>query len=95
MPAAENPQGFAFRLSCFLRHWVGGLSRRLLSRSRFFRISQSVGSKVSGSRVKGFLTVGHGAYHPLIDLEAESGTYENNRPLKLKRGGVYLGKDEL
>ena len=31
VPAAENPQGFAFRLSCFLRLWVGGLSRRLLS----------------------------------------------------------------
>ena len=31
MPAAENPQGLRFRLSQFLRFWVGGLSRRLLS----------------------------------------------------------------
>ena len=31
VPAAENPQGLGFRLSRFLRLWVGGLSRRLLS----------------------------------------------------------------
>ena len=31
MPAAENPQGLGFRFSRFLRLWVGGLSRRLLS----------------------------------------------------------------
>ena len=31
VPAAENPQGLGFRLSRFVRLWVGGLSRRLLS----------------------------------------------------------------
>ena len=31
VPAAENPQGLGFRLSRFLRLWVAGLSRRLLS----------------------------------------------------------------
>ena len=31
VPAAEKPQGLGFRLSRFLRLWVGGLSRRLLS----------------------------------------------------------------
>ena len=32
VPAAENPQGLGFRLSRFVRLWVGGLSRRLLSK---------------------------------------------------------------
>ena len=31
MPAAENPQGLGFRLSRYVRLWVGGLSRRLSS----------------------------------------------------------------
>ena len=31
VPAAENPQALGFRLSRFLRLWLGGLSRRLLS----------------------------------------------------------------
>ena len=31
VPVAENHQGLGFRLSRFLRLWVGGLSRRLLS----------------------------------------------------------------
>ena len=31
VPAAENPQGLGFRLLRFLRLWIGGLSRRLLS----------------------------------------------------------------